>query len=76
MKEPLNEQFRRMQKIAGVINESITDEQLNRIQEMLKFYLEDSKEMLNKEDKDYIIMYLQNTLRSVIDIIEDYKKVK
>ena len=79
MKQPLNEQFTRMQKLAGVITENKINKEsnsLDRMLKLLKLVLDDSKKMLadKSEDKDFIIDYLQDTIKNVLDIIKDSNK--
>jgi hypothetical protein len=64
MKQKLNEQFTRMQKLAGVITENQINKEsnsLDRMLKLLKLVLDDSYKMLadKSEDKDFIISYLQ-----------------
>ena len=49
------------------------NEQLIRLKELLKIVVDDSEVMFKtkSESKDFIISYLQGTIKGVIDIIED-----
>jgi hypothetical protein len=76
MKKQLNEQFTRMQKLAGIINENQINKDpnsLDRMLKLLKLVLDDSYKMLadKSEDKDFIIDYLQNTIKGVLNVLKD-----
>jgi hypothetical protein len=76
MKQKLNEQFTRMQKIAGIINENQINKEsnsLDRMLKLLKLVLDDSHKMLadKSEDKDFIISYLQDTIKGVLNVMKD-----
>jgi hypothetical protein len=49
------------------------NEQIIRLKELLKIVADDSEVMFKtkSESKDFIISYLQGTIKGVIDIIED-----
>jgi hypothetical protein len=76
MKQPLNEQFIRMQKLAGVITENQINKDpnsLDRMLKLLKLVLDDSYKMLadKSEDKDFIISHLQDTIKGVLNVLKD-----
>jgi len=76
MKQPLNEQFTRMQKLAGVITENQINKDpnsLDRMLKLLKLVLDDSYKMLadKSEDKDFIISHLQDTIKGVLNVLKD-----
>jgi primosomal protein N' len=76
MKQKLNEQFTRMQKLAGIITENQINKEsnsLDRMLKLLKLVLDDSHKMLadKSEDKDFIIDYLQNTIKGVLNVMKD-----
>ncbi len=69
----------RMQKLAGIITENKINKEsnsLDRMLELLQIVLDDSKKMVadKTEDEGFIIMYLQNTIKGVIDIMKDSNK--
>ena len=79
MKQLLNEQFTRMQKLAGIITENQINEEsyrADKMLELLQIVLDDSKKMVadKTEDEGFIIMYLQNTIKGVIDIMKGSNK--
>jgi hypothetical protein len=51
----------------------MVNEQIIRLKELLKIVADDSEVMFKtkSESKDFIISYLQGTIKGVIDIIED-----
>ena len=51
----------------------MTNEQLIRLKELLQIVSNDSEVMFKtkSESKDFIISYLQGTIKGVIDIMED-----
>jgi hypothetical protein len=76
MKKQLNEQFTRMQKLAGVITENQINKDpnsLDRMLKLLKLVLDDSYKMLadKSEDKDFIISHLQDTIKGVLNVLKD-----
>ena len=54
MKHPLNEQFRRMQKLAGILNENELKEDQNTIDKILDKISISGIESLTPEEKEYL----------------------
>ena len=54
-------------------NKDMTNEQLIRLKELLQIVSNDSEVMFKtkSESKDFIISYLQGTIKGVVDIMED-----
>jgi hypothetical protein len=67
MKQPLNEQFRRMQKLAGIITENLTpSEKINLTPIQKKEFFNAIKDLKAQEDLEYALGEAGNVLTNIL----------